>query len=155
DLDGNGALDAELAYDDWLFAVRWARALFTFQVEPEFEQSHVLAVRHLTAYNAALNFRCIQRASGPMDDTLASPLRWAGLALARAHDLATRWSLATQANRLDLETLLNGLCVRVVIDPSRTFTGKSPGVTGTLHVPTAITILQDIDLSGPQRHDVP
>ena len=155
DLDGFAALDAEFAYDNWLFALRWAQSRAPVNIGSLLTMSKNLAKLHLQDYYDALNYRCQERASGPVNDSPASPLLWAGLALARAHDWAMSWGLATQANGLDLETLLNRLCVKVVIDPSRSFSASHPGDSGTLHVQTGITLEASSGSPGPLRHDVP
>jgi hypothetical protein len=156
DLDSDGPLNAEIAYDDWLFAVRWAKALDPVTVSPELSQAKSLAIAHLRDYYVALNDRCSDRAGGPVDGNgPSSALYWAGLALGRVGDWAALWGIATAASNLDADSLLAGLCVQILIDPSRDYAASGPGQTGALRIPMYVTIRPLGGNGGPTRTDIP
>jgi len=143
-------------YSDWLLALDWARQVTgdpTFTVAPELADSVRRAVNVLGDWYFAENAECVKRAD---DINTAGPLFWATLAI---HDAATRAKsysdmsgidFATVANKLDRQSLLDGLCVKVVIDPSRSYSAKKPGDTGTVALKAGFKIG-----NGAVRYGVP
>ena len=157
DLDGTKAAEAQWAYEEWRNALLYVQIQFSsFTVDPELGQSKVLAATHLHDWYGALNDRCRALAANPIvGDSAENPVRWAGLAFAHTLDWANEWGISTSANGLDLESLLDNLCAKVVIDPSRSYSAASPGDTGTLRLNAGITIETAPNTAGPVRHQLP
>jgi Tol biopolymer transport system component len=139
-LDVSESDTADAEYTTWLEALYWARQVTgdsAFTVAPELAESVGIAGPMLHSWYVAENGECLKRAD---DVDPAGALSWAELAIyayARASmytalsgiDFAT---VATVENRLDLPSLLDGLCVKVVIDPDRSYSAKKSGESGTV-----------------------
>jgi hypothetical protein len=117
----------------------------SFTLAPEVDEAAALAATFLRAWYDDWNANC--RAAARPNPNLA--IGYAELAM-RDQDYAAAFSLATTANRLDLETALDDLCVQVVIDPSRDYSATSPGENGTVNVTAGFRID-----NGPLRFDIP
>lgn len=108
----------------------------TLTVNPELAQSKDLAVAFLLDWYTAENAQCVAQ----QDNTdIQVPLGWASEAMSAELD-AYLWEINTKANRLDLGTLLRDLCVQVVIDPSRSYSGVLPDDNGTIKIKAGFTI---------------
>jgi hypothetical protein len=146
--------DAE--YSSWLEALDWARQVTgdsAFTVAPELTESVGLAATFLRDWYLAENAECLKRAD---DINTAGPLFWAERAIDDASYRAFMYSVlsdiifSTAANYLDQQTLLDGLCVKVVIDQDRSYSATKPAETGTLTVRAGFQIG-----TGPVRYGVP
>jgi hypothetical protein len=138
-------------YDAWLLDIQLVGSWLGdpgFDVKPLSADSRVPASHLLRAWYDAINDECVAAGDPAADEVLTL----AALLLARGaldHErLAQRWGVATVANRLDLQALLDDLCVQVVIDPSRAYAGLLPGDSANVTVPVGYTIA-----GGPVRHD--
>ena len=139
----NGSIDAEengfVAYSTWLWELQVARTTLHdpgFTVAPDVAQARALGVKFLQAWYADWNSECI--AAKDLDWHV--PVKFARLALANTRQPAITWGVATQANKLDVQSLLDNLCAKVVIDPARSFTASVPGEDGTVKVKAGISI---------------
>lgn len=122
------------AYNEWrLYAVDLGPLIFhdaRFTIAPELAESKALAASFLLDWFLARNNDCIQRSNEPG----ARPILHSDQLLALTSISATSWGIATAANRLDLESLLDNLCVQLVIDPGRSYSATRPGQEGTINV---------------------
>ncbi|HLX33860.1 MAG TPA: hypothetical protein VKR30_01310 [Candidatus Limnocylindrales bacterium] len=137
---------AKLAYDFWRTTIDKGVLFFgSFMVAPELANSKPLAVAFLKNWYATWNAKCRADAASPHDAVLD-----AFSALKVPHVEAASWGVDSAANGLDYETLLNNLCVQVVIDPSRNFSAAKPGDDGNVTVPVGYSVA-----GGPVLHDEP
>jgi hypothetical protein len=128
-----------VAYSVWLAGLGQARAALhdpSFVVAPAYAQSRTAGVAFLRAWYLAWNADC--RSAAGLDWHV--PVKFARLALLYARQPAVSWGLATRANQLDVQTLLDQLCVRVVIDPARSYAAQLPGETGSISVRAGFSI---------------
>jgi len=143
-----------LQYNAWLDALLFAQLSShdsTFTVEPQLTESRTLAVAMLKFRYDQENNLCIAKKTNPINgDVDNDPVTFADNAFSTAHDFTRRWNLDATANHLDDQSLLDNLCVKVVIDPGRTYSGSKPGDVGTLKVNAGFSVAGD-----PVRHDVP
>ena len=141
------AAAARIAYDTWLGgSTFWAAGFFPgFTVSPEVADSRPLAVLFLRNWFDTSNSRCVADAGQPLAGVID-----ANVAVAMPHEFAPRWGIDSRANKLDYETLLTDVCVHVVIDPSRGFSGSKPGDSGTVTVPVGYAVN-----GNPVLHDLP
>jgi WD40 repeat protein len=132
--DAEAAVDA---YQFWLDGISyWAASVFpNFSVSPELSDSKPLAVKLLRNWFESFNFECIAAADQP-----SVAIVEATLALDTPHEKAAEWGLDSKANKLDYGSLLDELCVQIVIDGSRNFSGSRPGEQGTVTVPVGYSI---------------
>lgn len=144
--DLTAAQDATDVYDRWLDGLVIAQGFFAgFTLNPELGQSQVLAAKLLRNWFDGFNLECIG-----VEDQPTAALLDAVLAFNTPDAKARDWGVATKANRLDYESLLDGLCVQIVIDPSRTYSATGSGGQGTVTVPVGYSIAGQ-----PIRHDRP
>jgi hypothetical protein len=101
-----------------------------FTVAPELSDSARLAAVFLFDWYIARNNLCIQHSNDPA----ARPILDADEILESARVLASGWAVATAANRLDAEYLLDHLCVQLVIEAGSTYSATLPAQQGTVHV---------------------
>ena len=139
--------EAALNYNLWLIALQDARAALAdpaFTVSPEYSESRSLAVKHLRGWYEFWNRECVSDAAGAWQLAIKD----ARIGLLDATVAAGNWNLATRANRLDRQTLLDELCVQVVIKPDRGYSAVIPNTTGSVVVNAGFTIA-----GGPLRTD--
>src|SRR5262245_43741886 len=148
-------------YYQWLQAVAFGTGTDTEHtgvaknLEPLLLAARNAAAKQLVAYSDALNFKCNTVAGGPANgDDPASPLYWAAAGIF-VNTWAKDLGLAPAIPLLKLESILDRLCVQVVIEPSRSYSGTKPGDEGTLHVPVGVKIQDKDGKAGPLRHDIP
>jgi hypothetical protein len=149
-------------YYQWLRAAHFAIGIDTTsnvavsgRIKALMEGARNAAAKQLLSYFDALNLKCNAVSAGPANaDDPAGPLYWAGLGV-----LVNSWArdleLDTVFPIFKLESILDQLCVQVVIDPSRSYSGAKPDDEGILHVPTGVTIQDASGKAGPVRHDIP
>ncbi|HEX5239906.1 MAG TPA: hypothetical protein VFW20_02810, partial [Candidatus Limnocylindrales bacterium] len=124
------------AYDLWREGIDLGGGFFAgFTVSPELAESKALAAAFLGNWFSSYNLECIGNADQPHTAILD-----AYLALETPHAKAHEWGIETKANQLDYESLLDKLCVQVVIDPSRSYSASKPGDKGTVTVPVGYSI---------------
>ena len=122
------------AYGAWLDGIGNVQARFPgFGVEPQLSDSRPRAVTFLRAWYEASNELCATQVGEPL-----KAIRSAAWAIELDH-WAGVWGLATTANDLDYESLLDELCVQLIIDP-RAYSGTKPGRDGTVDVTLSMTI---------------
>ncbi|GEM_PF-6819710 len=140
--DSNAWADGFVAYSSWLASLDLARTTLAdpaFTVSPALAQSRTAGAAFLRAWYRYWNAECV----GSKDQEWHVPVKFARLALLWTRQPAVTWNLATSANQLDLQTLLDQLCVKVVIDPSRSYSATGPGETGSVHVNAGFSIADD------------
>jgi len=128
------------AYDHWIYALVDAASAVgsqAFTVAPEVADAKAAAITLVHAWYEAWNQACIAHKDDPDPGT---PISDAGWAIGLGWGYTRYWGLDTVANGLDQQTLLDRLCVQVVIDPSRGYAAKGPGTTGAVSVNVGITI---------------
>jgi hypothetical protein len=128
-----------VAYTSWLNALDMVRVALGdpgFTVSPELDQSRIPAAAFLRAWYRYWNALCV----GSKDLEWHTPVKFARDAMLWTRQPAVTWNLSTSANQLDLQTLLDQLCVKVVIDPSRNFSATGTGETGRLSVKAGFAI---------------
>jgi hypothetical protein len=149
---------AVIEYYAWLDAILFSGAALidlTFNVQPENSQSEALAVTLLKRIYQSYNDQCVQNKNNPIGsgNVVDDPLTDAEFAISITGLHADSWHIPRAANGLDKETLLNNLCVKVVIE-SKTWAGNdgvdAPGEIGTARVKAGFNIA-----AGPIRHDFP
>jgi hypothetical protein len=131
--------DGFVAYSTWLGGIELARRTIgdpSFTVAPELARSKALGAAFLTAWYGFWNRDCV----AVKDQSWHSPVKFARIALAWTRQPAVTWGVATRANKLDVQSLLDNLCAKVVIDSSRTYTAVAPGDTGDVNVTAGIAI---------------
>lgn len=127
-------------YDGWLMIIGYDRLALhdpTFTVSPELADSKAPATNFLRQWYDAENAACLVAAE---DVNVRTPIFWAETALSEAKSYATSWDVATTANLLDLRTLLDDLCVQVVIDPSRSYSAVAAGDSGLISIKAGFSI---------------
>lgn len=127
-----------IAYSTWLAGISVARqALSNPAFAPaELNQSQTLGVTFLRAWFGYWNANCV--AAKNLD--WHAPVKFASLAVYWTRQPAVNWAVATAANQLDLQTILDQLCVKVVIDASRAYSAAGPSDDGTVTVKAGFTI---------------
>jgi hypothetical protein len=108
-----------------------------FTMPAELARSKLRAAAFVRFFYAEENHECVVVKD---DLNVHNPLFWAETALSKAKWYAAAFHVDTAADGLDLRTLLDQLCVQVVIDPHRAFSGIAPGDTGDLTVQAGFTI---------------
>jgi Tol biopolymer transport system component len=101
----------------------------SFTVNPEVSQSWQLAGTYLVAWYRSWNRQCL----ADYTTSIAVGIADADSAFGQ-HVLGDIWEVPTAVSGLDLEATLDGLCLQVVIDPSRSYSASRPGETGTVKV---------------------
>jgi hypothetical protein len=139
------------AYNAWLLDIEAVGAWVTdvgYTVTPEVPESKTRAGGFLRFWFNAMNDLCT--AGGDPANLVDEQIdvRLADLAIYKHYRLAQAWGVSTSQNQLDLETLLNRLCMQIVIDPSRGYSGEKPGESGTVTIPVGYKID-----NGTMRHD--
>ena len=119
----------------------------SYTVTPELSQAKALLVRALRAFFGETNRDCI---ADQLDANVDVPIQDADRGVDRASFYASAFGVGTAANKLDLQSLLDASCVKVVVDPSRNYSGNQPGASGVVTVPVGFTIAD-----GPERTDRP
>ena len=149
-------IDALSEYDAWIAGVKFAIVTGdTFVLaQTDDAEAKTLAAVMLRNEIRLDNERCVANASsftGDVNDfeSAKSPLFLAAQVTLDQAD-AHRWGIDTRANKLDLETVLNELCVKVVIQSAAFPSDLKPGQSATLRVQAGVTIA-----GGPIRHDIP
>lgn len=146
--------DGIKGYTAFLDAVLFAQITLndpSFNVE-ETSSTEPDAILFLKAIYVFYNNLCAKNKANPIgsDNTDDDPLADAETAMSRPIALANLWHInRTTANGLDTETLLNNLCVKVVIE-EKSFTGSEQGTFSVLKVRAGFTIA-----GGSVRHDNP
>jgi Tol biopolymer transport system component len=144
-----------LEYFAWLLAIDWARAVTgdpTFTVG-EVDDSIPRAVRFVRLFYLGENSQCLNRQDDP---NTASAMFWGILAyqtaVARSAAISDELGerIDSKADKLDKETLLDDNCVKVVIDPDRSYSAARPGESGTVKLRAGFVIGD-----GPTRYGVP
>jgi hypothetical protein len=157
-LAGGGGVfvDAPIEYDAWLSGIEFAArtAVVRQSTIADETESKTLVAAMVRNEIRLRNAQCIATASsfsGDLTDITASnnPLIHAAISMVAQAD-SHRWGVDIAANQLDLETVLNGLCVKVVIQSATFPSDFKPGQSGTLRVKTGLAIA-----GGSVRHDVP
>jgi TolB protein len=138
------------AYNAWLLDIDLVGAWLgtSFTVSPQLADSKVPARNLLRAWFDSLNDSCIATGDPGADRPLALAALIISAAALEHQGIAELWGVASISNKLDRETLLDDLCVQVVIDPSRSISGAKPGDAGTITIPVGYTIA-----GGPVRRD--
>jgi hypothetical protein len=136
-------------YGAWRLAIQDAR---TFLRDQHFTVRDVgpadaQAVAVLRAFADLMNQECDAEKDDP-DPSI--PVESASLGIRLPAVLALGYGLDASGNRLDLQTLIDGSCVQLIIDPGRDYSAEAPGDLGTVNVPTGFTIG-----GGLIRHDLP
>jgi len=147
-LDGGRRVEALEAADHWLYGLADAASAVgsqAFTVSPEVSDAKATATTLAQAWYEAENKDCIAHKDDPDLDV---PISAASNAIFLGWDFAHEWGVDTAANGLELEPLLDGLCVQVVIDPRRSYSATEPGTTGDVTVNAGITIA-----GGPLRFE--
>ncbi len=147
---------AEIEYHAWLDAILYAQRTLgdpAYNVQPQNSESEPLAVAVIKRWYQFFNDACVSNKNNPVDgswtgDVPQDPALDASLAI-DGGSLADEWHIARAPNGLDTETLLNNLCVKVVIE-SKSYDGNAPGDFGTVKVKAGFTID-----GGTPRHDAP
>jgi hypothetical protein len=133
-------------YDMWLAAIHHAAVELgdaSFTVSPEVDDSKAIAGQFLRSWYDAWNDQCV--ADAPISSAIAiaeavSAMDFVGR--------ARKWSVATAGARLDTQTVLDDLCVQVVIEPDRHYTASVPGQTGSVVLTAGYQVA-----GGPTVHD--
>jgi hypothetical protein len=135
-------------YDLWLAALYMARSLFgdASLGQSTVDQSKALAASFLRAWYDYWNGQCTANAA---DSTLA--IKFAQITLDETKP-APGWGVDSKANRLDRETLLDDLCVQVIIDANRSYSGTKPGDTGKLTLTAGYQVADQPVVLGPDIH---
>jgi hypothetical protein len=129
-----------LPYEVFLRELAVVRVLLddpTFGVDPEMGRLRAEAATFTRNWFDVENEQCRNHAG---DASLEVAVNWASVAMDEATTRASDWSIATAANKLDLETLLNDACVQVVIDPGRRYTATGPGTNGSIELDLGFTV---------------
>jgi hypothetical protein len=146
----NDASDASATdlYNDWLSGLYLGREQFGDQTlaQAVAEQAKADAAHFLRAWYDHWNQACQADAADG-----ASAIADASLALDEARP-ASAWGVDSKANRLDLGTLLDDLCVQVIIDSSRDYAGLVPGDTAKLSLTAGYQIADQPVVLGPDIH---
>lgn len=146
-------MDSILEYDFWLDGVLWAEKVtqtVPFPIEPELGDSEILAVNMMKRWYTLFNDMCLGNPNGDLtaDKAKQNPLLAAGLALERPRFLVRQWNILADLHDLDDESLLDGLCAKVVIEKIEAAPGFGPGATESVGVTAGFTIA-----GGPVRRN--
>ncbi len=149
-------------YSIWLDAILYAKLTLgdqAFDVQPENVESETLAVATLRRWYRFYNDLCATNKANPVNTGFFdNPLVDAALAL-EAGNIADTWHIVRRPNSdpfgfwptvPDYESLLNNLCVKVVIESKRILLGNNPGDEVIVGLKAGVKIAD-----GAIRHDIP
>ncbi|HVK39254.1 MAG TPA: hypothetical protein VNA88_12010 [Candidatus Kapabacteria bacterium] len=143
------------AYNRWLSAITFVRRTSptTVDIETELRDSRERAAVALQHGIDETNIEIERLAGGDPTGPSITELRdviETGCFAIMLQELAAQWSIATASNRLDKESVLNGLKVKAVIERRTLPSNFAPGGLGNLDIVAGLSVV-----GRTPRHDYP